>query len=302
MAGQCCDNCVYSVCDPELWRRWLWLGEPILPRCANYPQWPGRLHDVPGVACHNYRPKPVLPEGDGVRLIPLGDGFYAYVDAPDYEELSRYTWHFNNGYAARKDKARRIYMHREIMQAPQGRVVDHFDANRTNNCWLNLRICTPAENQHNQRKQNGASSRFKGVFYSKQRHKWCAKCWFGGRHHLLGFFDDEVEAARAYDRKAVELFGEFARLNFPEEWPPHRRQEVYAHRDAAKGEGKKVRRKEAKTTPAKPRATSKGKNKKPHVETLGRRDRRRTTKRQPQRARKTAGHKGEKRSMSRRPR
>ena len=47
-----------------------------------------------------------------------------------------------------------------------------------------------------------------------------------GKCFFLGYFVDEVEAARAYDRKAVELFGEFARLNFPEEWPAQRRREV----------------------------------------------------------------------------
>jgi len=217
MAGKCCDNCVYSVCDPELVQRLLCLGEPIVPRCANHPQWPGQLHDVPGVPCRNYRRKPVLPQGDNVRTIPLGDGFYAYVDAPDYERLSQHNWRPINGYAGRIEKGRTIYMHREIMQAPADMLVDHFDANRTNNCRVNLRICTPAENHGNQRKQTGSRSKFKGVTYDKRNHKWLARCRVDGRLYWLGYYDDEVEAARAYDCKAVELFGEFARLDFPEE-------------------------------------------------------------------------------------
>jgi hypothetical protein len=250
MAGQCCDNCVYSICDPELVRRWLWMREPIVPRCANHPMWPSQLHDVPGVPCRNYRPKPVLPQGDAVRMIPLGDGFYAYVDAADYDELSRYTWHLNNGYASRREKGRRIYMHTDIMHPPKGKVVDHFDGNKTNNCRLNLRVCTQAENLRNQRKRHGARSRFKGVIYCEEHRKWCARCRFEGRTYTLGYYDDEAEAARAYDRKAAELFGEFARLNFPEEWPPQRRAQVYAQRDAAKTEGKKVGRKEGKRATA----------------------------------------------------
>jgi len=256
MAGQCCDNCVYSVCDPDLWHRSLWMREPIVPRCANHPLWPGQLHDVPGVPCRNYRPKPILPQGDGVRLIPLGDAFYAYVDAADYEWLSRHSWRLISGYAGRHEKGKSVLMHREIMQAPAGMVVDHFDANRANNCRFNLRVCTPAENQRNQRKHRGSGSRFKGVYYHKKARKWCAECRFTGTQYYLGLFDDEVEAAQAYDRKAVELFGEFARLNFPEEWPPQHRAEVYAKRDAAKAEGKKVGGKgDKKPTAARSRAT-----------------------------------------------
>jgi hypothetical protein len=59
-------------------------------------------------------------------------------------------------------------------------------------------------------------SKYKGVYWEKRYRKWCAAIWFEGRNHYLGSFDVEIEAAKAYDRKAVELFGEFAYLNFPE--------------------------------------------------------------------------------------
>ncbi|MBN1505310.1 MAG: HNH endonuclease [Sedimentisphaerales bacterium] len=219
MSSRCCDNCAYSIFDPQEWHRSLWLGEPIVPRCANHPQWPGRLHDVPGIPCPNYRPKPVLPAGDAVRMIPLGDGFYAYVDAADYEHLSRYTWHLNNGYASRREKGRRIYMHSEIMQPPKGKVVDHIDGNNANNCRFNLRVCTQPENLCNRRKRHGSRSRYIGVLYSDEHHKWYARCRFEGRKHWLGYFGNEIEAARAYDLAAVTYFGEFARVNFPKEWP-----------------------------------------------------------------------------------
>ncbi len=228
MAVHTCYNCVYGYCDPEVWLRDAYFGEPLLVQCANHPWWPGRMHDVSGVPCRNYRPKPKLPGGDAVRLIPLGDGFYAYVDAADYEWLSRYRWFLHNGYAGRREKNKVVLMHREITRAPKGMVVDHVDANKVNNCRFNLRVCTPDENRYNLGKKYGSRSRFKGVTYNRRLRKWLARCRFKGRVYCLGYYDDEVEAARAYDHKAVELFGEFARLNFPEEWPPERRAQVHA--------------------------------------------------------------------------
>jgi hypothetical protein len=120
------------------------------------------------------------------------------------------------------------------MQPPKGRVVDHIDANNANNCRFNLRVCAQSENLCNRRKRHGSCSRYIGVLYSEEHHKWYARCRFEGRKHWLGYFGNEIEAARAYDLAAVTYFGEFARLNFPREWPPERRAEVYTQRDAAK--------------------------------------------------------------------
>ena len=214
MTERTCHNCVYSCCDPCRWLRAMWAGQPILPSCANHPQWPGRLRDVPGVPCRNYRPRPPIPEGD-VRMIPLGDGNYAYVDAADYEWLNQWNWHLDHGYAARYDKSKRILMHRLIMQPPEAMVVHHRDDSRTNNCRCNLCVCTPQENTRNKRRSSNSSSIFKGVTYCKEKRKWSAMCTYNGKAHRLGCFDVEVDAARTYDRAAAEWFGEFARLNFP---------------------------------------------------------------------------------------
>jgi len=232
MSGPNCHNCIYSVCDPEAWLRLVRLGEPILPVCANHPQWPAQLHEVPGVPCKNYRRKPKLPSGDDVRLIPLTDGLYAYVDAADYPSLSRRNWHITSGgYPARTEKGRKILMHREIMQPPKGKVVDHHDGNKANNCRCNLRSCTQKENRRNSRKQRGTQSGFKGVYYREG--KICSQLRFEGRQRWLGYFPDEVSAARAYDYAAVQECGEFAYVNFPQEWPSERRREVHAKYQAA---------------------------------------------------------------------
>jgi len=84
----------------------------------------------------------------------------------------------------------------------------------------------------NARKIQGTYSRFKGVSYRKERDKYFAQIYFLGEQFYLGLFAEETDAARAYDHRAIELFGEFARVNFPEEWPPERRAEVHAMRCA----------------------------------------------------------------------
>ena len=165
MAQRTCHNCVYSICDQCEWLRLMWLGEPILPRCANHPWYPGQLHDVPGVPCRNYRPKFTVPEGDNIRLIALGDGCYTYIDAADYEWASQFNWRLANCYAARFENGKTLLMHRELMRPRKGKLVDHIDGNKANNCRWNLRVCTRAQNMINKRKHSGSYSIYKCVFY-----------------------------------------------------------------------------------------------------------------------------------------
>ena len=92
--------------------------------------------------------------------------------------------------------------------------VDHIDRNKLNNHISNLRWCTREENQHNRSKNKNGTSMYKGVSFHKASNKWQAKIRHNGLQIHLGLFTDEVEAAQEYDRKASELFGVFAVLNF----------------------------------------------------------------------------------------
>ncbi|UCD53067.1 MAG: HNH endonuclease [Phycisphaerales bacterium] len=195
--------------------------------CANWAESPGHLREVTSAEpCANFRPrrnKPVwtevpAPADDEVRYIPLTKGLFATVDAADYEALSQYKWTAlvtgEKVYAIRNEKGKTILMHRQIMNPPKGLVVDHIDGSGVNNRRANLRTCTRQQNLCNTRPRGGRS-KYKGVRYDKRRKKWIAEITYKGKKHYLGAFDNEIEAAQAYDAEAVELFGPYARLNFP---------------------------------------------------------------------------------------
>jgi hypothetical protein len=108
-----------------------------------------------------------------------------------------------------------LYLHRFIMDAPSDMLVDHKDPSATlDNRKSNLRLATTHENQHNQRPQIGRGSRFKGVSWFKPTSKWQVHIRVNGKQKNLGLYSSETDAARAYDARALELFGEFAHLNF----------------------------------------------------------------------------------------
>ena len=92
-------------------------------------------------------------------------------------------------------------------------VVDHIDRNRLNNQISNLRYVSYSQNCMNSNKQLNTSSKYKGVCFHKQNKKWKAQIQLNNKKIHIGYYDGEIDAARAYNTKAVELFGEYACLN-----------------------------------------------------------------------------------------
>lgn len=154
------------------------------------------------------------------KTILLTNGMRAVVDEADYAWLSRHRWTARKGhdtfYANTTIDRKTIDMHRLIMGLkPFNKTrCDHIDRNGLNNQRCNLRLATQSQNGSNSRKRGG-SSQFKGVTWRTARGCWRAYIKVNYKQIWLGDYDDEVEAALAYDTSAREHFGEFADLNFP---------------------------------------------------------------------------------------
>ncbi len=156
------------------------------------------------------------------RKIKLTQGLFAIVDPEDYEKLNKYKWFAKiderTYYAARIENGKKIYMHRQIKQPPRGFVVDHINHKGFDNRKANLQIVTPAENNYNSRKQSKiTTSIYKGVSKCKSTGKWRAVIHVNGIDMHLGYYESEIEAAKAYDEAARRYRGEFAVLNFTTE-------------------------------------------------------------------------------------
>lgn len=172
--------------------------------------------------------------------IPLKGGFVALVSPEDFDRANAYRWHvkrkksqpgklyvqrtirLGSGRAAKKTAET---LHRFIMGARAGELVDHQDGDGLNNQRWNLRLATNEQNNFNVvRSKNRKRGGFKGVSWNPTAGKWQASICAGEvkpngkrRQLYLGVFTEPSDAARAYDAAAREHFGEFASLNFPEE-------------------------------------------------------------------------------------
>lgn len=145
---------------------------------------------------------------------------YALVDDEDYEWLNQWSWFFRNKkrrYVVRQNwydkKSHTMSMHRQIMNPPDSKLVDHINRDPRDNRKCNLRMCTSSQNSFNQKKRKNVTSKYKGVSYSKERNKWVCMITCKYKDYPLGRFKTEQEAAKKYNEKAKELFGEFAYLN-----------------------------------------------------------------------------------------
>ncbi|MFH0808853.1 MAG: AP2/ERF family transcription factor [Pseudomonadota bacterium] len=159
-----------------------------------------------------------------MKLIPLTQGMVATIDDCDYKRAAAFRWQavllHGKYYAARSvtvafKKRATVFLHQYILgKPPEGQEVDHISGDGLDNRRCNLRLCSHQQNMANRKKQRKAtSSAWKGVHRHTQTGRWVARIGVDGRRISLGCFGEEIEAARAYDWAAKQIWGEYAATN-----------------------------------------------------------------------------------------
>jgi hypothetical protein len=165
-----------------------------------------------------------LKYGYSFRKIYLGQDEYTIVEPADYYAFGKFKWVLwgtgYNLYAVRSVKTgplrtRIVSLHREIMNPPKRRLVDHRNTDSLDNRRANLRLATHAQNIYNRRKTSKKTwSRFIGVSFDRNSPAWVSCIDYKRKRIHLGRFKNEIDAAKAYDAAAKKYHKEFARLNF----------------------------------------------------------------------------------------
>ena len=179
------------------------------------------------------KPLEAVFEGETV-IIPLSRGLVSIIDAKNWDLVKDKKFHARYDKKAKKfygqtckkvrveGKIHSYYtqLHRLIMGLTDPSIqCDHKNNDGLDNREQNLRVASNSQNCANCKKQEGRSSKYKGVYWRANRNHWVAQVVCDGKRYHLKCHKDEEAAARAYDKKALEVFGEFAKLNFPESKP-----------------------------------------------------------------------------------
>ncbi len=153
--------------------------------------------------------------------IVLSSGEKCLVDREDLERVNRYTWrleHFNRKSYARctmrtNGKNTKARLHRFILGAKAGDVVDHINGDTLDNRKSNLRYCTLSESAKNRVKNKTSKNKYKGVRKEPNCSRWCAFISINSKKTYLGIFKTEEAAAKAYNIAAKNNYKQFAKLN-----------------------------------------------------------------------------------------
>jgi hypothetical protein len=145
---------------------------------------------------------------------------YSLVDENVYEWAIKYKWHTDkNGYLTRsklksdgqdyKEKRLKYRLHRLVIGAPDGIMVDHINGDIYDNRLCNLRLASDLQNQFNKKKSKRNKTGYKGVSYRKNTNRYRAILGYQNMQFELGTFLTPEEAYFAYCKKSIEVKGEF---------------------------------------------------------------------------------------------
>lgn len=204
-----CDHCgdIFSTNSTDLKRGW---GKYCSRRCLGL----AKLTTANAVR-HSFalsRQLDVANQPATHRLLNLRDRLVR-VSIEDFDEVIRHAWYVGaNGYCTTRLSGKLVTMHRFIMRAGFGELVDHINGDRLDNRRSNLRFVSVRTNAVNSARRVNGSSKFKGVV--RKRKRWCATISPSRTSVYIGVYSDESEAAWMYDQYAIALYGDDARLNF----------------------------------------------------------------------------------------
>jgi hypothetical protein len=150
----------------------------------------------------------ITRNNEGIPYIKVKD-LKVLVDEEFWHKFNSMSWSINkNGYII---EGRGELMHRIVMNAKKGEIVDHINNTKYDNRNCNLRNASYSLNNHNKKKNINASSKYFGV--SKSGKIWTAQIRNNNKKKHLGRFENEIDAAKAYNKKAIEIYGDKANLN-----------------------------------------------------------------------------------------
>ena len=129
------------------------------------------------------------------------------VDQKDIKLVLKSSWSIQSGYAVGSLGT----LHRLIMEAKRGEIVDHISGDTLDNRHKNLRLVSFRQNAINCSGHRISTSKHKGVYWSARYEKWCADIRRDGKKVFLGSYKIEREAVIAYNAAARVLFGKYRR-------------------------------------------------------------------------------------------
>lgn len=130
-----------------------------------------------------------------MKRIPLTQGKFALVDDDLFDYLNQWKWNYHSGYATRD--LRTIRMHRVIMNAQKGQVIDHINRDRLDNRRSNLRFVNVSQNNHNTSLRRDNTSGYKGIHFNKNKGIWTVRIQVENKRYYVGGYKTLEEAIMA---------------------------------------------------------------------------------------------------------